>query len=484
MNQHVSLMMDRPNGRSVMLRTLKSLAAVAAIGSAMILAPLTAGAIPSAEAAPEAPPASEAAVAADAPSASLTLKTTASPEIAQRFDAGATLAYSFVVTNTGDVPVENLAVSNQAFNGSNPLTNATCPVTLLAPSATATCAASYVLTQTDVDKGGVSVTAHASGTPADANTSVVSPADTLLVTIPQLPSLELMKSATPNVVTHLGQQISYFFKVINTGNVTLRDVAVQESSFTGWGGPLSITCPAGAASLAPAAAVTCTANYVVVPTDMDAGAVNANAIAYGTAPGAETPTASAASAFLGVDIPQHVVLSVVTSASPGKVARAGEVITYSYLVTNTGNVTIADAMVEDSAFTGAGARPQITCPVTAYMMAPGASVTCTSTYTVVQADVDAGSITSRATTTARGPGMEVPRSPIPANVLVVETSTAAPHPGSAAASGPGVPAAKSTSEALANTGLTTGPFAVAGLLTLLVGASVRLASRTRRLHRV
>ena len=75
------------------------------------------------------------------------------------------------------------------------------------------------------------------------------------------------------------------------------------------------------------------------------------------------------------------------------------VITYSYRVTNTGNVTLTSVGVTDP-MPGLSA---INCNgVTS--LAPGASVTCTATYTTTQADVDAGSITN--TGTRRGHATE------------------------------------------------------------------------------
>ena len=54
----------------------------------------------------------------------------------------------------------------------------------------------------------------------------------------------------------------------------------------------------------------------------------------------------------------------------------------------------------------------IACPATT--LAPGASETCTATYTTTQADVDAGSITNTGTATGTpptGPAGDRPRPP-------------------------------------------------------------------------
>jgi uncharacterized repeat protein (TIGR01451 family) len=87
-------------------------------------------------------------------------------------------------------------------------------------------------------------------------------------------------------------------------------------------------------------------------------------------------------------------------------------ITYSFLVTNTGNVTVTDPRVNDSGFTGSGRLSAITCPGSASRLAPGEHVTCTATYTVTAADVRAGSIKNTATVTGTPPnGLTPPVSP-------------------------------------------------------------------------
>src|SRR5207302_853278 len=71
----------------------------------------------------------------------------------------------------------------------------------------------------------------------------------------------------------------------------------------------------------------------------------------------------------------------------------GDTIAYSYVVKNTGNVTLAGPFtVSDNKAT------VVTCPATT-SLAPNASITCTATYTITQADLDAGSVTNKATAT-------------------------------------------------------------------------------------
>ena len=83
-------------------------------------------------------------------------------------------------------------------------------------------------------------------------------------------------------------------------------------------------------------------------------------------------------------------LTLAKSASPTTYTAAGDVIAYTYLLTNSGNVAL------DGPFTVADDKATVTCPVTA-TLAVGASITCTASYTITAADVTAGSVTNVAT---------------------------------------------------------------------------------------
>ncbi|MFI9631044.1 hypothetical protein ACIHCL_36975, partial [Streptomyces sp. NPDC052042] len=75
----------------------------------------------------------------------------------------------------------------------------------------------------------------------------------------------------------------------NTGNVTLKDVKVDEGEFTGHGKLNPVNCPKEAESLAPGATVTCTAAYTVTQADVDAGTITNSAMATGTPPSGKPP---------------------------------------------------------------------------------------------------------------------------------------------------------------------------------------------------
>jgi uncharacterized repeat protein (TIGR01451 family) len=81
-------------------------------------------------------------------------------------------------------------------------------------------------------------------------------------------------------------------------------------------------------------------------------------------------------------------LTIVNTANPTTYSAVGNVISYSFLVTNTGDVVINNLSVADDMATDES------CPLTT--LAPTESTTCTASYTIIQADLDAGSVSNTA----------------------------------------------------------------------------------------
>ncbi|MFD4893021.1 beta strand repeat-containing protein [Kitasatospora sp. NPDC058397] len=399
-------------------------------------------------------PPSNATVTATA-SPAITIMKTASPTTVTA--VGQVVDYSFLVTNTGNVTLTNVTVNETAFSGSGTPPVITCPAgaASLAPHTSVTCTAPYTVTQADINAGSITNTATATGTPP-TGPPVTSPPSNATVTATSNPALTIMKSVDATELTGVGQVLHYSFLVTNTGNVTLTDVTVNETAFSGNGTPPTITCPAGAASLAPGASVTCTASYTVTQADVDSGKVTNTATATGTPPSGPPVTSPPSST--SVPNTPAPALTVVKSASPTTVSAVGQVVDYSFLVTNTGSATLTDVTVNEAAFSGSGTPPVVTCPAGAASLAPGASVTCTASYTVTQADVDSGKVTNTATATGTPPSGPPVTSP-PSNATV----TAKPPHGH-----------------LPSTGANTHLAGLAGSLLLLGGGLALVTRRHRR----
>jgi uncharacterized repeat protein (TIGR01451 family) len=229
----------------------------------------------------------------------------------------------------------------------------------------------------------------------------------------------MAKSADPTTVDAVGQVVTYTFHVTNTGNVTLTEVTIDETAFSGSGAPPVAICPPG--PLAPGDSVDCTATYTVTQADIDSGSIANTAVATATPPGEGTPPVSPPSSA-AVEAAHTPALTMVKSADPATVNAAGQVVTYTFHVTNTGNVTLTAVTVDETTFSGTGSAPTPAC--SPGPLAPGASVDCTATYTVTQADIDGGSIANTATASATGPGDEAVETP-PSSATVDAPRTAA-----------------------------------------------------------
>ena len=193
------------------------------------------------------------------------------------------------------------------------------------------------------------------------------------VCITPTPALSIVKTVTPSTYDEVGDVLSYSYVVKNVGNVTL------SGPFTVTDDKATATCPA-TATLAPNATITCTASYSVKQADLDAGSVtNIASASNGTVTSpTDTETATAE---------QSRGLSIVKTVTPSTYDEVGDVLSYSYVVKNVGNVTLSGP------FTVTDDKATATCPATA-TLAPNATITCTASYSVSQADLDAGSVTN------------------------------------------------------------------------------------------
>jgi len=315
---------------------------------------------------------------------------------------GQVISYSYIVTNSG-----NVTLSGPFAVADNRATDEACPATAsLAPGASISCTASYTITQADLDAGSVTNTATASG--RFGASSVTSPPDSQTVTAVQSPALAVVKTALPATYSAVGDVIGYSYLVTNTGNVTLSGpFVVADNRAT------DEACPA-TASLAPGASITCSASYTIVQSDLDAGFVTNSATASGRFGGNPVTSPLDSETVTAVQSP---ALSIVKTALPATYGSVGQVISYSYQVTNSGNVTVSGPfVVADNRATDEA------CPATA-SLAPGASIMCSASYTILQSDLDVGSVTNTATASGRFGGNPI------TSPTDTETVTAVQSPG-------------------------------------------------------
>ena len=141
----------------------------------------------------------------------------------------------------------------------------------------------------------------------------------------------------------------------------------------------------------PAGGVTevkCTASYTVDQADLDAGSVTNEATAKAKYNGNDVPSNQAKLTVNAMRSPALGLDKDSTDKANGY-SSVGDVLNYTYDLTNIGNVTLdAPYSVEDKV---ENTTPlTVTCPVVPLHLAPGdPAVQCTATYVVTQDDLDA-----------------------------------------------------------------------------------------------
>ncbi|MFN2396067.1 MAG: gliding motility-associated C-terminal domain-containing protein [Bacteroidales bacterium] len=286
------------------------------------------------------------------------------PSITEYSAVGDIITYSIVVENTGNVTITNIDVTD-------PLTGLTTTIASLAPGASQTYNESYTITQADLDAGSVTNTASAAG--EDTNGDPVSDNDSATVNAVQDAQITVTKTANPLTYNAVGDVIDYTIIVENTGNVTVTNITVTDP-LTG----LSTTI----ASLAPGASQTFNESYTITQADLDNGSVTNTASAAGEDTNGDPVSDNDSATVTAV---QDAEITVTKTANPLTYDAVGDIIDYTIVVENTGNVTITNITVED---------PLTGLSTTIASLAPGASQTFSESYTITQADLDNGSVTN------------------------------------------------------------------------------------------
>ena len=352
---------------------------------------------------------------------------------------GETITYSFTVTNTGNATVTNITIDD-------PLLTVPGTIATLAPGAVddTTFEVVYTLDQDDIDAGEVVNQATASGaTPLGAPVEAVSnnPATTDAADSTNL-ALTVVCGAAPevanainvagsadihsgtgqfgiDVVAHSGTQYNGFHTRIGTGDpfevisIPVDEVLQGDPFFASfavhtahdglrvWDRPSTLNMWGGTS-------VGDTAELIgsVLLSDSDAGwqelafehIIVGSSITHVTI--SNDSRALGEEAYVAFDSFQQGCIPIDASLSLDKVgvfndtngdgdAQAGETITYSFTVRNTGNVTLSDITIDD---------PLVAVPGTIGTLAPGAVDTDTfeAIYTIDQDDIDAGVVENQA----------------------------------------------------------------------------------------
>jgi gliding motility-associated-like protein/uncharacterized repeat protein (TIGR01451 family) len=346
-------------------------------------------------------------------------------------NVGDMVTYSFVVKNTGSLILTNITLTdnNAEITGG--------PIATLAPGATdsTTFSGSHVITQEDINTGYVYNLATVTGTdpeekpvtdtssdPTPCSTCPIDPQcpDCTITPLTQSPGIVLVKTNNIEVGQNgcstlaVGDVVTYTFSVTNPGNVSLHNITVIDPHT----GLSAIALQSGDSNNNNILEVTETwiykATYTVTQADIDNGTITNQASVNGTAPNNAIVTDQSGNAatdnnpnVIPICTNPNISLVKTNNIEVGQngcsTLAVGDVVTYTFTVTNPGNVSLHNITVIDP-HTG----------LSAIALESGDSntnnileVTETwiykATYTVTQADIDNGTITNQASVNGTAP---------------------------------------------------------------------------------
>src|SRR5690606_8797044 len=138
----------------------------------------------------------------------------------------------------------------------------------------------------------------------------------------------LTKTASQPTYSALNEMVTYQFEVVNTGNVTLNNVVVEDPLFGINFGPVD---------LAPDSSETYTYVYTVTQAEIETGSIFNIAFAEGLDPMGDPVNDMDTVAITAIQNPS---LHLSKSANPQVYDEVGDLIQYTFIATNTGNVTL------------------------------------------------------------------------------------------------------------------------------------------------
>jgi uncharacterized repeat protein (TIGR01451 family) len=295
--------------------------------------------------------------------------------------AGQTIRYSYTVNNTENQKIIGVAITDDHITGAVTVGD-------LETGQNATVTALYQTTSADVTAGSVTNSAYATGTYGSSTVT----SNTVSVKVIYAPAsssvLKLTKSANTSTYNIVGQKITYIYNISNSGNVQVSGLKVVDNKSI----PVTLT----STTVAAGANVTGTAIYTIKATDITNGSVTNSAIATGTANGNQVQSTPATATVTCNAAP---ALTITKSANTSTYNIVGQKITYTYNISNSGNVPVSNIVVKDSKMP--------TTSISIGTLQPGTVASKTAIYKITSADITAGSVINIATANGTFNGIAV-----------------------------------------------------------------------------
>ncbi|MFK8029706.1 MAG: SdrD B-like domain-containing protein, partial [Gammaproteobacteria bacterium] len=283
--------------------------------------------------------------------------------------AGDPVMWEYIVSNLGNEPFTNVQISDDQG------VSVSCPQDTLDVGESITCTGSTDDAQAGqyVNTGEVCGTTSLGTTECNSDVSHYFGVD---------PAISIEKTTNgfdsdqaPGEFIVPGTAIVWEYVVVNTGNITLNDVIVIDNQ------GVDVSCPS--MSLDPGVSMTCVGTGIAV-----AGQYSNIGGVEGFAPIGESAKSIDKSHYFGLDSGIDIEKStngVDADAPSGPIVYAGETVTWTYTVTNTGSVQLENVVVTDS-------DPSVSVSCPSDSLAPGASFECIATGTATSGQYDNQSV--------------------------------------------------------------------------------------------
>ena len=326
--------------------------------------------------------------------------------------AGDLISYSIVVTNSGNVTLNNVALIDALLEGANGTLGAKTESLnsddILEVSEIWTYNGSYTVQQSDInDNGGGD--GDIDNTATVSSDELADESDSEAVPISIGPDYSIDKTVTgvdtvgDGILNSANEVIDYQIVVTNDGNVSLTGVSVADPLLEGANGTLGAKTESlnNDDILEVGETWTYTGAYTVRQSDINDngggdGDIDNTATVSSNELADESDSASVPIALSG----SIEIIKAGTFLNDGDadgVADVGETVTYTFTVENTGKVALTNVTVTDPKATVVGG------PLASLAVGGSDSGTFTASYIMTQADIDAGNVDNTATVTGTPP---------------------------------------------------------------------------------
>ncbi|RYD98540.1 MAG: DUF11 domain-containing protein [Sphingobacteriales bacterium] len=316
--------------------------------------------------------------------------------------AGQVVPYTITIANTGKAAVSDIQVIDPLLgtitNAGNLFSGDIAPKNnKLDVNETWTYTGNYTVTQADIDNNGNDASnlgkllnvAEVRGTYPNG-TQEVKTTNQVLINITPYAAYKIEKTSTETEITKANDVVHYTVKVSNTGDAAIHDVVVSDPMLSG----ITRTNGDNGNNILDVNEVwTYTGTYIVTQTDIDgngngtAGILRNVAAVNGKKP--DNTSLNPETATHLIPLKTTTAFNVVKTANRTEVTTAGEQITYTIAVTNTGVTAIRNLVVTDLMLSNVPLiNPTKTNGNTDNILDLGEVWTYTGTYTVKQADID------------------------------------------------------------------------------------------------